>query len=153
MKNGSTLFLKAVIYLIGLAILGLCIILIGVAGAGNGGMYLPVMMIMLAAALPFFYGLFNGLRLLRYIDLNNAFSEQSVHAIRNIKVSAATISAIYALSMPLIAHIADKDDAPGVILIGLVFTFAPLVTAVFAAVLEKLLQSAIDIKSENDLTV
>ncbi|MER2256900.1 MAG: DUF2975 domain-containing protein, partial [Priestia megaterium] len=36
---------------------------------------------------------------------------------------------------------------------GLVVPFASLVIAVFAAVLQKLLQEAIHIKSENDLTV
>lgn len=48
---------------------------------------------------------------------------------------------------------ADKDDAPGVIVIGLVIIFASIVIGVFAAVLQKLLKEAIDIKLENDLTV
>jgi len=55
--------------------------------------------------------------------------------------------------MPYIIYVADKDDAPGAVMLGLVFIFAPLITSVFAAVLEKLLQKALDIKSENDLTV
>ena len=38
-------------------------------------------------------------------------------------------------------------------LVGLVIIFASMVIAVFAAVLQRLLQEAIDIKSENDLTV
>jgi ABC-type tungstate transport system substrate-binding protein len=49
--------------------------------------------------------------------------------------------------------IADADDAPGLIIIGAAIACAPVVIAVFAAVLERLLQSAIDLKSENDLTV
>ena len=55
--------------------------------------------------------------------------------------------------MPIFYLIAEADDAPGIILIGMVIIFAALVIAVFAAVLQKLLQEAIDIKSENDLTV
>ncbi|MGH8412139.1 MAG: DUF2975 domain-containing protein [Pseudomonas sp.] len=35
----------------------------------------------------------------------------------------------------------------------MVLTFAPLAIAIFAAVIQKVLRSAIDIKSENDLTV
>ncbi|WP_423784009.1 DUF2975 domain-containing protein [Francisella tularensis] len=38
-------------------------------------------------------------------------------------------------------------------MLGLVFIFATLIVGVFAAVLQKLLQNAIDIKNENDLTV
>ncbi len=153
MKQGSTLFLKSVICLIGLAVLGLCIILVGVISAGNAGMYLYMMLVMLAAALPFFFALHQGLQLLSCIEKNIAFSELSVKAIRNIKYCAFTISVLYAASMPLIIYVAEKDDAPGAALIGLVFVFAPLITGVFAAVLEKLLRTAIEIKSENELTV
>jgi len=60
---------------------------------------------------------------------------------------------LYVVGMPLFYLIAEMDDAPGIILIGLVMIFAALVIAVFAAVLQKLLKNAIDIKSENDLTV
>ena len=38
-------------------------------------------------------------------------------------------------------------------IVGMVLIFASMVIAVFAAVLQRLLQEAINIKSENDLTV
>lgn len=145
--------MKVIIYLIGLAVLGLCVILGGVSISGNAGMYLPVLIVALIAAVPFFFALYQGLRLLGYIDRNTAFSDTSIHAIKNFKYSAFSISVLYAASMPYIVYVADKDDAPGAVMIGLVFVIAPLVVSVFAAVLEKLLQNAIDIKSENDLTV
>lgn len=153
MKEGSTLFLKVVIYLLGLAVLGLCIIIGGVSISGNAGMYLPVLIVALAAGAPFFFALHQGLKLLDYIDRNIAFSDLSVRAIKNIKNSAFAISVLYAGAMPYIVYVADKDDAPGAVMIGLVFTMAPLVVSVFAAVLQKLLQQAIDIQAENDLTV
>ena len=153
MKQGSTLFLKVVIYLIGFAVLALCVIIGGVTISGNAGMYLPLMLGILITAIPFFFSLYQGLLLLRYIDQNSAFSNQSVKAIENIKYCAFTISVLYAAGMPFIIRVADKDDAPGAVVIGLVILFAFIVTAVFAAVLQKLLQNAIDIKSENDLTV
>ena len=153
MKQWPTLFLKSVIYLIGLAVLGICVIIAGVSISGNGGMYLSILIIAEVAAIPFFYALYQGILLLQYIDQNTAFSEMSVKAIKNIKNCAFTISVIYAAEMPYMVYVADKDDAPGAVVIGLVFIFAPLITSVFAAVLQKLLQKAIDIKSENDLTV
>lgn len=153
MKQGSTLFLKVVIYLIGLGVLALCVIISGVTIAGNAGIYLPMMLVMLLAAVPFFFALYQGLKLLGAIDKNTAFSDLSVKAIQNIKKSAFTISVLYAAGMPFLIYAADKDDAPGAIVIGLVFIFAPLITSVFAAVLERLLQNAIALKSENELTV
>ncbi|MNC71843.1 hypothetical protein D3C75_1228060 [compost metagenome] len=55
--------------------------------------------------------------------------------------------------LPLFYLMAEKDDAPGIIVIGLVIIFASMVIAVFAAVLQKLLKEAIELKLENDLTV
>ncbi len=63
------------------------------------------------------------------------------------------ISVLYVLGMLLFYLVAERDDAPGIIIIGMIMIFASMVIAVFAAVLQRLLKDAIDIKSENDLTV
>ena len=153
MNRGSTWFLRAIIYGLGLAVLGLLIIFAGVSISGNAGMYLPVLLYMFLPAVPFYLALYQSLLLLKFIDTNTAFSEKSVKAIRTIKYCTFVFSALYALAMPLIIYVADKDDAPGAVLIGLIFIFAPLVVGVFVAVLERLLQNALDIKSENDFTI
>ncbi|REK61420.1 MAG: hypothetical protein DF221_15940 [Brevibacillus sp.] len=87
------------------------------------------------------------------MDQNKAFSELSVVALQKIKYCAITISILYMAGMPLLYLMAEADDAPGIIVIGLVLIFASMVIGVFAAVLQKLLQEAIEIKAENDLTV
>nr|WP_255437484.1 DUF2975 domain-containing protein [Thalassobacillus sp. CUG 92003] len=112
-----------------------------------------ILIAMYVAAIPFFMALYQALRLLHYIDKDTAFSDSSVKALRLIKLCAGTISVVYVGAMPFFYLLAEKDDAPGVILIGLVFIFASIVIGVFAAILQKLLKNAIDIKSENDLTV
>ena len=53
----------------------------------------------------------------------------------------------------LFTEIKRTGDGPGIIPVGLVVIFASLVVATFAAVLQKLLQSAADLQSENELTV
>ncbi|KKU41158.1 MAG: hypothetical protein UX58_C0010G0002 [Candidatus Wolfebacteria bacterium GW2011_GWB2_46_69] len=112
-----------------------------------------IMMGMYVTAVPFFIALWQTLKLLTYIDQNKAFSELSVKALRNIKRCAAIIAVLYVGGVPLLFPIADAEDAPGMLIIGMIIACAPITVAVFAAVLQKLLQSAIDIKSENDLTV
>ena len=156
--KGETLFLKVVVILIGIPILGLCIF--GLPSIANEAaehypayLLYPVLIGMYAAAVPFFFALYQTLKLLSYIDKNKAFSELSVNALKYIKYCAITISILYAGLIPLLVPIADADDAPGVVALGLVITFASIVIAIFAAVLQKLLKNAIDIKSENDLTV
>jgi len=146
----ETLFLKIVVFLIGLPVLALCIF--GLPSLADY-LHYPVLTGMYAAAVPYFFALYQTLKLLSYIDLNKAFSGLSVGALKNIKYCAIAISILYAGLTPLLIPIADQDDAPGVVALGLVITFAAMVIAVFAAVLQKLLKNAIDIKSENDLTV
>jgi hypothetical protein len=53
--------------------------------------------------------------------------------------------ALYVVSLPLFYYVAEKDDAP--VLIGLLSAFAAMVISFFAAVLQKLLKSAVEIKA------
>jgi hypothetical protein len=154
MNKGSTLLLKAVVLLIGALVLAFCAIVlpIGIRAEDWGG-YRPILIGLYAPAIPFFFVIFQTMKLLSYIDQSKAFSDLSVKALKNIKLAALTISGLFAAGMPYIFYVGDKDDAPGVILIGLIFTFVPVVVATFAAVLQRILEDAISIKSENDLTV
>ncbi len=154
MKQGSTFILRGAVSAIGLAALALCALLAGPAThqeASDG--YQPIFWGMYVSALPFFAALYQAFKLLGYIDTNKAFSDLSVQALNAIKQYALVISVMYALGMPYIYMVAERDDAPGVILIGLVIIGAAFSVATFAALLQKLLKNAIDIKSENDLTV
>lgn len=156
----ETLFLKFVVVLMGLPVLALCIFLLpGIAeyfaelNPKLDFLQYPFLIGLYVTAIVFFVALYQTLKLLSYIDKNQAFSELSVKALKNIKYCAITISALYVVFMPLLYLMAEVDDAPGIILIGMVIIFGCMVVAVFAAVLQKLLKHAIDIKTENDLTV
>lgn len=157
-KQGSTLFLKGAVVLMGAAVLAFCIFALPLITKEAVDYFpphqvYPVIVIIYASAIPFFVALYQALKLLSYIDRNEAFSELSVRALRNIKFDAIVISVLYAASVPFLISLADYDDAPGIIVIGVVVIFASMVIAVFAAVLQSLLKSALDIKSENDLTI
>lgn len=91
-------------------------------------------------------------KLLTYIDRNKAFSVLSVRALRYIKYCAITICVLIILGI-IFVILFIEGDRTGVIMMGLICTFASSVIATFAAVLQRLLQEAIDIKSDNDLTV
>lgn len=159
-KRASTLFLKTVLIFIGCIALALCVfsfpnVWVGTAREWPISTYVlyPGLIGIYATIIPFLLALYQAFRLLQYIDTNNAFSKASINALRNIKFCAVAMSMLYWVGMPLVFAIADYDDAPGGILIGAAFTSAPLVIATFAAVLQKLVQNALDMKIENDLTV
>lgn len=160
MKRGSTHFLRFITFLFGIVALAICIFLfpnIYKGGSeefpGASSALLVIVALLYTTAIPFFIALWQTLKLLRYIDQNLAFSELSVKALRNIKYCAIAMTGLYLMCVPFLIPIAEIDDAPGLIPIGTAFACTPLIIAVFAAVLQRLLQNAIDIKSENDLTV
>ncbi|TYR81490.1 DUF2975 domain-containing protein [Priestia megaterium] len=158
MKHGSTLFLKIAVILIGIPVLalgifGLSWLVNNPANPDYAHMLYPILIGMYVSVIPFYIALYKAFRLLSYIDKNKAFSQISVKALKNIKYCAITISTLCVVMMPFVYLVAEKDDAPGLIIIGMVPIFASMVIAVFAAVLQRLLQEAIDIKSENDLIV
>ncbi len=97
-----------------------------------------------ATTVPFFVALWQGFKLLSFIDEEKAFSDVSVRALGTIQHCATIIAILYIGGVPLLFPIADADDAPGLILIGMVIACAPVVIAVFTSMLKKLLQGAID---------
>lgn len=156
----QTLFLKIAVFVIGAPVLAVCAIFLPQVimelmenGPEYSYAFYAVIIVLYAAAIPFFFALYQATRLLSYIDQSTAFSDLSVKALRKIRNCAAVITALFVLCLPFIYIIAENDDAPGMILFGMAIIFGSVVIAVFAAVLQKLLQSAIAIKSENDLTV
>lgn len=156
----ETLFLKVTLVIMALPILALCIFVVPqiaefFAELVPNWAFLryPFLVGLYAAALIYFAALYQTMKLLTYIDKDTAFSEASVSVLKNIKLCAILIGTLFVLFMPLIFLMGDADDAPGVIVIGIGIVFGCVVIAVFAAVLQKLLHNAIDIKSENDLTV
>ncbi|MFO8068399.1 MAG: DUF2975 domain-containing protein [Alkalibacterium sp.] len=102
---------------------------------------------------PFLAALYQAFKLLKFIDCNDAFSAKSVEALKKIKLFAFSIAALHLTSFPLYFIVGEVDDAPGVILVGMMFISAPTVVAVFAAVLQKLMGNALEIKQDNDLTI
>ena len=154
MKHGSTMLLKGVVLVIGLIVLALCIVVLP-AGirSDNTDYYRPILLGLYVPAVPFFFALYQAVKLLSYIDQDKAFSDLSVRALRTIRNCAVVIAGLFAAGMPYIYMAAQWDDAPGVVAIGFIIIFASTVIAAFAALLQQLLRSAIDIKSENDLTV
>ncbi|GAB6443366.1 hypothetical protein CON36_35080 [Bacillus cereus] len=159
MKMVTTLFLKISVILIGIPVLALCVFLVPeLADEVTGFLgihYIKyiIFILLYGGTLPFYFALYQAFKLLSYIDKNIAFSELSVRTLMRIKYCAISICSLHVLGLPLYYLVADKDDAPGLIFVGMLIPFASLVIAVFAAVLQRVLEEAINIKSENDLTV
>ncbi len=156
MKKGSTLFLKTIIGILVVVTLLLHIFVLPriiIAEFKSDFDYLPILLGLYLPTIAFFIALHSAWNLLGLIDRNLAFSKLSIKALRRIKYCSFIICALYAIGLPYIFMLAQQDDAPGLALIGLIFTFGPLVIGTAAAVFQKMFQNALDIKSENELTI
>lgn len=159
MKRISIIFLQAVIVLIAIVALAILIRFPLTEGrAANLDLFSiyadPFILYGYAASIAFFVALYKAFRLLGYIGQNKVFSSNSVKALKSIKYCAIVIGVLIVIAGLYIRIAHHKDDDPaGFIAICIVTTFVSVVVATAAAIFEKILQNAIDMKSENDLTI
>ena len=159
MKKSSTVFLQAVIVALGLGALALMLWEPHLEGRNAHATVFeiyfkdPFLAYAYLSSIAFFLALFQAFKLLGYIRQNKVFSQAAVNALRTIKICAMALVALIAAPEAYLLIVRPGDDIAGGVAIGLVLIFASAVVATAAAVFERTLQNAVDIKSENDLTV
>ena len=158
MKRGSTLFLKTVLILIAVGALAALLWFPQTEGrAVNLGLVSiyadPFIIYEYIASIPFFVGLYQAFKLLNFIGANKAFSQGAVNTLKNMKFASLSLIGFITLALLYIRFAAHGDDPAGPTMLGILASFAAAIIATAAAVFQKLLQNAVDIKSENDLTV
>jgi hypothetical protein len=159
-KPGSTVFLQVVIVLIGIGAIALMLWEPHLEGRNAHATLFeiyfkdPFLAYAYLASIAFFVALFQAFTLLGYIRQNKVFSPDSVKALRTIKYCAIALVAMIGGAVAyLFIFMRTKDDIAGGVAMGVVMISVSVVIATAAAVFERLLQNAVDIKSENDLTV
>jgi hypothetical protein len=158
MKLGATVFLRAVLVLIGIGALALLLWEPHLEGRNAHAtpfeIYFkdPFLAYAYIASIPFFMGLYHAFKVLGYAGRNKEFSPPAVRSVRTIKYCAIAIVGFVAIGEIIIIS-GDSDDHAGGVMMGVFISFAAIVVATATAVLERVLQNAVDMKSENDLTV
>tara|TARA_R110001632_G_scaffold162088_3_gene280424 strand:- start:900 stop:1379 length:480 start_codon:yes stop_codon:yes gene_type:complete len=159
MKRVSIIFLQTVIVLIGIIAIAILIRVPLTEGrATNLDLFSiysdPFILYGYAASIVFFVALYKAFKLLGYIGQNKVFSTKAVKALKYIKYCAIVLSVLIVAAGLYIRIFHSKDDDPaGFLAMCIVTAFASIIVATAAAIFEKLLQNAIDMKSENDLTI
>jgi len=158
MKRSSTIFLQVVIVLIGMGALALLLWEPHIEGrnahATLSQIYFhdPFLAYAYTASIAFFAALYQAFKVLGYVRQNKVFSPEAVRALRTIKLCALAIIG-FVVGAEIFIRLQPSDDRAGGTFIGVVFIFGSVVIATAAAMFERILQNAVDIKSENDLTV
>jgi len=159
-KRSSTILLQAVVVVVGIGALALMLWEPHIEGRNvNATLYKiyfndPFLVYAYTASIAFFVALWQAYKLLGYVGRNEVFSQSSVKALQTIRYCAITIVAfVVGAEAYLFIFNRGKDDIAGGVFMGLLMIAVSGVVATVAAMFEKTLQSAVDIKSENDLIV
>ena len=158
MKRSSTIFLQVVIVLIGIGTLALILWEPHIEGRNAHATLFeiyfkdPFLAYAYIASISFFVALYQAFKVLGYAGQNKVFSQAAVNALRTIKLCAIAIIGFVAVG-EIFIMMGDSDDRAGGVFMGVLITFGSIVIATAAATFERILQNAVDMKSENDLTV
>ena len=160
MKKSSTIFLQVVIVAVGIGALALLLWEPWLEGVNAHAtsfseVYFddPFLLLVYLGSIPFFIALYQALKVLGLAGENKIFSGAAVKALRTIKYCALAIIGFVVVEEIFIMLNHGDDDAAGAVVIGILIAFGSVVAATASAMFEKVLQNAVEIKSENDLTV
>lgn len=159
MKRSSTTFLKVVIVFIAVVALFAMIRFPQTEGRAKDldlvSIYAdPFIIYAYAASSAFFVALYQAIKLLGFVEKNKIFSKPAVKAVRIIKYCASAMVILVAAPLAyLFMFLRGQDDIAGGVAGGVFLIFVSIVVATATAILQRLLQNAVDLKSENDLTV
>lgn len=160
MKKSSIVFLQVVVVLIGIGAAALLLWEPHVEGVNANATTLaqiyfddPFLMLVYVGSIAFFIGLYKAFKVLGYAGKNKIFTQDAVNALRAIRNSAIIIIGFVVVEEIFIMLNHGNDDAAGGVFMGVIITFGSVVVAVAAAMFARILQKAVDMKSEHDLTV
>jgi len=154
----SSIFLQVVIVLIGIGVLALMLWEPQIEGRNAHATLFeiyfkdPFLAYAYIGSTPFFVALYKAFKVLGYAGQNKVFSEAAVKALRTIKYCAISIIGFVAVG-EIFIMLDNSDDRAGGVFMGILITFGSVVVATAAALFERILQNAVDLKSGNDLTV
>ena len=158
MKRGSTIFLQVVVVLIGIGALAVMLWEPHIEGRNARAkpfeIYFkdPFLAFAYIGSIPFFVAVYQAFKVLGYARHDKVFSQAAVNALRTIKYCAIAIIGFVAVGAIIIVFTGGEDRPAGVFM-SMLITLPSIVVATAAAMLERILQNAVDLKSENDLTV
>ena len=158
MKRSSTIFLQVVVVLIGVGALAIMLWEPHIEGRNAHATLFeiyfkdPFLAYAYIGSIPFFVALYQAFKVLGYVRQNKTFSQATVKALGTIKYCAIAIIGFVAVGV-IFMMFGDREDRPAGGFMRILITFPSIVVATTAAMFERILQNAVDIKSENDLTV
>ena len=158
MNRGVTIFLRLVTILIAIAVLVVCVLplprMIAKEAAKTPDTAWQIYLFLVGAyteASLFLFALYQGFKLVGYVDGNKAFSDLSVRAFRHIKHAAIAIGLLMLAGIAWVMFLSagTGDDSAGPVMIGLIGMCASSVVAAVTMVLQMEVQKVIGTKKSD----
>lgn len=92
-------------------------------------------------------------KMLRYIKKSEAFSMKTLKVVSAIKKTILLISIVFLGILPFFYTMADRQDAPGILVIGFALVLLPFTAFIFSQIVEELFKNAAELKTDNELTI
>lgn len=148
-KQGSTTFLKVIIFLIEIVVIALCIFWLPKLAIRepkvHPGVYslYPLLAYVYGCCITFSIALYHAFKLLTYVERNNAFSELSLKSLKVIKKCGLTTIFFIMLGIVTLKVIAKVtgDDPAGPISLSLMSILAISIITAIVDILQKLLKN------------
>jgi hypothetical protein len=150
MKSGATVFLRAVLVLIGIGALAFLLMEPHFEGrnahATLFAIYFkdPFLAYAYVGSIAFFVGLYHAFKVLAYAGRNNEFSPAAVKSVRTIKYCAIALIG-FVVGGEVFIMLGESDDRAGGVFMGALIFSASIVVAAAAAVLERTLQNGMEL--------
>jgi hypothetical protein len=114
----------------------------------------PFLAYVYVASIAFFMGLYQAIKVLGYVGQDKVLTPAAVKSLRTIKYCALAMTGFVVVSFIFMVFSSpDDDDGPQGVVMRFFVILGSIIVATTAAIFERILQNAVDIKSENDMTV
>ncbi len=136
--NYDLVAMKVMLIIAGLGVLFLDLYVLPLAiivGGNNDYIMMPYLMVIYLSiyimSFPFFVILFKAFITLNLIKVEQFYSLKTVKNFQLIKVCAYSITLVVFVDLPFLYFLADYEDAPGLLLIGIIIFGVSLFIALF----------------------
>lgn len=119
----------------------------------KGPVVILFFLVLVIAVLLGFRVLFFLNRILTCIKGPDAFSNKTLKLVVQVKNTILAIGVIMLGILPFFYQAADTEDAPGVMVIGLIIVIIPFIAYIFSQIVEELFKKATSIQAESNLTI
>ena len=158
MKRITTLFLQAVIVLIGICAFAFLLWEPNIEGRNVHSTLFevyfkdPFLAYAYIASIPFFVALYQAFKVLGYVRQNKTFSQATVKALRTIKYSSIILVGFIVPAEAYLLIVRPGDDIAGGVAIGLFLIVVSVIIATVAAMFQRKLETIANLTPKSGLT-